>query len=117
MPGMLSTLDLFQGLPQGCLQALEETSELREFRSGQVIFRAGETGQRLFVLEKGQVQTFRTSGAHKLVIAELKPPAIFGEMVLAGRRYITVPLKLPGRRESAFSTAPNWRRYSRSPRS
>ncbi len=81
----LSTHDLFKGLPADCLSALESSSEVREFRSGHVFFRAGEKGQRLFLVETGQVQTFRTSGTRKLVIAELKPPAIFGEMAFVGQ--------------------------------
>jgi hypothetical protein len=39
----------------------------------------------LFLLEKGAVQTFRTSGVKKLIIADLKAPAIFGEMGCVGR--------------------------------
>jgi CRP/FNR family transcriptional regulator len=81
----LSTVELFKGLPADCLHALEQGSEVREFRSGHVFFRTGEKGQRLFLLEKGEVQTFRTSGARKLIIAELKPPAIFGEMAFVGQ--------------------------------
>jgi CRP-like cAMP-binding protein len=81
----LSTVDLFKGLPKCCLQALEQHSEVREYRSGHVFFRTGEPGQRLFLLEKGSVQTFRASGRHKLIIAELKPPAIFGEMAFVGQ--------------------------------
>src|SRR5262245_15283608 len=82
----LSTVDLFKGLPASCLQALGQHSEVREYRAGHVFFRTGETGQRLFLLEKGRVQTFRASGKHKLIIAELKPPAIFGEMAFVGQR-------------------------------
>jgi CRP-like cAMP-binding protein len=81
----LSTADLFKGLPKSCLQALEQHSEVREYRSGHVFFRTGEAGQLLFLLEKGTVQTFRASGKHKLIIAELKPPAIFGEMAFVGQ--------------------------------
>src|SRR6266853_3699766 len=40
----------------------------------------------MFLLEKGAVQTFRTSGAKKLIIAELKPFAVFGEMGCVGQR-------------------------------
>ncbi len=82
----LSTVDLFKGLPASCLRALEQGSEVRDFRPGHVFFRIGETGQLLFLLEKGQVQTFRVSGKHKLIVAELKPPAIFGEMAFVGQR-------------------------------
>ena len=82
----LSAVDLFKGLPVACLRTLEQGSELRDFRKGHVFFRAGESGERLFLLEKGRVQTFRTSGARKLIIAELKPPAVFGEMGCVGQR-------------------------------
>lgn len=81
----LSTVDLFKGLPTSCLLALEEHSEMRDYRSGHVFFRTGEAGERLFLLEKGSVETFRASGKHKLIIAELKAPAIFGEMAFVGQ--------------------------------
>jgi CRP/FNR family transcriptional regulator, cyclic AMP receptor protein len=81
----LSTVELFKGLPTSHLHALEERSEVHDFRAGHVFFRTGETGQRLFLLEKGRVETFRATGANKLVIAELKPPAIFGEMAFVGQ--------------------------------
>jgi CRP/FNR family transcriptional regulator len=57
---------------------------VRDFRAGHTFFRAGQKGEQLFVLESGAVQTFRGAGRRKLIIAELKPPAIFGEMALAG---------------------------------
>lgn len=50
-----------------------------------MFFHPGETGQVLFLLEKGRVQTFRTSGTKKLIIADLKPPAVFGEMGCIGQ--------------------------------
>jgi CRP/FNR family transcriptional regulator, cyclic AMP receptor protein len=81
----LSAVDLFLGLPGTTLQALEESSEVRDVRSGHVFFRTGESGQVLFLLEKGAVQTFRRSGTKKLIVADLKPPAVFGEMACVGR--------------------------------
>lgn len=82
----LSAVDLFRDLPVACLRTLEEGSELRDFRKGHTFFRSGESGERLFLIEKGRVQTFRTSGTRKLIIAELKPPAVFGEMGCVGQR-------------------------------
>ncbi|MBZ5658643.1 MAG: Crp/Fnr family transcriptional regulator [Acidobacteriia bacterium] len=82
----LSAVDLFKDLPVGCLRTLEQGSELRDFRKGHTFFRSGESGERLFLIEKGRVQTFRTSGTRKLIIAELKPPAVFGEMGCVGQR-------------------------------
>jgi CRP/FNR family transcriptional regulator, cyclic AMP receptor protein len=82
----LSGVSLFDGLPPASLEALDESSEVRDFPAGHMFFRTGETGQLLFLLEKGRVQTFRTSGTRKLIIAELKPPGVFGEMAFVGQR-------------------------------
>ncbi|MGA2419729.1 MAG: Crp/Fnr family transcriptional regulator [Candidatus Acidiferrum sp.] len=82
----LSASDLFKGLPPHGLRALEKDSEVAEFHSGHVFFRPGERGERLFFLEAGHVQTYRSSGEKKLIIAELSPPAIFGEMGCVGQR-------------------------------
>lgn len=82
----LSALDLFKDLPPSCLRAIEEASTVQDFRSGHTFFRLGESGEVLFILEKGAVQTFRTSGKRKLIIAELNPPAVFGEMGCIGQR-------------------------------
>src|SRR5689334_5244658 len=81
----LSSVDLFRGLPVACLRALEQGSKIRDFRKGHTFFRSGESGERLFLLEKGKVQTFRIFGSRKLIIAELNPPAVFGEMGCVGQ--------------------------------
>jgi CRP-like cAMP-binding protein len=82
----LSAVELFNGLSDACLQTIEGKSEVRDFKAGHYLFRAGDIGESLFVLEKGAVQTFRASGSKKLIVAELKPPAVFGEMGCIGQR-------------------------------
>lgn len=82
----LSALDLFKGLPVTYLQAMEERSAVQDFPAGHVFFKPGQRGEVLFLLEKGVVQTFRASGPKKLIIAELKAPAVFGEMAYVGER-------------------------------
>ena len=81
----LLTPEVFKGLPPHFLREIEERGKVDHFEKGHVFFRAGQNGQGLFLLEKGAVQTFRTSGEKKLVIADLKAPAIFGEMGCVGR--------------------------------
>ena len=81
----LSAVDLFRGLPESRLRAIAEASEVREVRAGQVVFQSGKIGEALFVLEQGAVQTYRASGAKKLIIAEFKPTAVFGEMGCVGQ--------------------------------
>jgi len=81
----LSSVDLFRDLPTSCLHALKEISTTQELKTKHVFFQPGETGHVLFLLEKGSVQTYRMYGDKKLIIAELKPPAIFGEMGCVGQ--------------------------------
>jgi len=77
--------EVFRGLPPNFLREIEERGKVHDFEKGHVFFKAGQSGQGLFLLEKGAVQTFRTSGVKKLIIADLKAPAIFGEMGCVGR--------------------------------
>ena len=81
----LSSIDLFRDLSAKTRRAIRHGAPLREFSANHVFFRPGETGQVLFILEKGRVQTFRGSGAKKLIIADLRPPAVFGEMGCIGQ--------------------------------
>jgi CRP/FNR family transcriptional regulator len=77
---------LFAGVPEAALRALEKRTEILEVGAGHVFFRPGERGEVLYSLEHGHAQTYRTSGAKKLIIEDLKPPAIFGEMGCVGQR-------------------------------
>ena len=81
----LSALDLFKGLPSTYMQAMEERSAVQNFPAGHVFFKPGQRGEVLFLLEEGEVQTFRESGPKKLIIDELKAPAVFGEMAYVGQ--------------------------------
>ncbi|HYK39479.1 MAG TPA: cyclic nucleotide-binding domain-containing protein, partial [Candidatus Eremiobacteraceae bacterium] len=81
----LFALDLFKELPPSCLESLEKDSRVETVETGHVFFRPGQRGEVLFLLEKGAVRTFRTSGKKKLIIADLSPPAVFGEMGCVGQ--------------------------------
>jgi len=78
-------LEPFEELPEACLRAIQERSTVGDFQSGHIFFRPGQRGEVLFLLEKGRVQTYRMSGSKKLIIAELKAPAVFGEMGCLGQ--------------------------------
>ena len=81
----LFALDLFKELPPSYLESLERDSRVEIVETGHVFFRPGQRGRVLFLLEKGAVQTYRTTGKKKLIIADLVPPAIFGEMGCVGQ--------------------------------
>jgi CRP/FNR family transcriptional regulator len=77
--------EVFKGLPSNFLREVEQHSRVYDFEKGHVFFKTGQSGRGLFLLEQGAVETFRTSGVKKLIIAELQPPAMFGEMGCVGR--------------------------------
>ena len=81
----LSGIDLFQHLPDSCLEALEKDSQIFDCKSGHLFYVAEQTGRTLFILEKGSVRTFRPYGDKRLTIATLRPPAIFGALGCFGR--------------------------------
>lgn len=83
--GSFSAVDLFRGIRPSQLRQIKEKSEVRQYNAGHIFFRPGEKGETLFLLEEGHVQTFRRTGGRKLIIADLKPPAIFGEMACVGQ--------------------------------
>jgi CRP/FNR family transcriptional regulator len=81
----LSRVALFKGISEEFLQKVEDQSEVQEVRSGHYLFRTADIGKALYVLEKGALHTFRSSGTKKLIIAELKAPEVVGEMGCVGQ--------------------------------
>lgn len=58
---------------------------LREFEEASLIFKEGSLGDTAYILKEGRVRiSTRASGA-KVVLAELSPVTIFGEMALLTR--------------------------------
>lgn len=83
---VFSALNLFQGVPASRLQKMQEKSEIREFPAGHVFFELGGVEQKLYLLERGRVQTFRNLEGRKLIISDLVAPEIFGEIGCIGSR-------------------------------
>jgi CRP/FNR family cyclic AMP-dependent transcriptional regulator len=81
----LSAIDLFQGVPDHCLQALHKNSHTFDCNAGHLFFSLGEAGRGLFLLEKGCIRTFRNHGTRKLTGTTLQAPAVFGEMGCFGQ--------------------------------
>lgn len=82
---VLSSRSLFEGVPAPRLRKMERKSEVCEFPAGHIFFELGGIGKKLFLLEKGRVQTFRNIGERKLIISELAAPEIFGEIGCIGQ--------------------------------
>ncbi len=86
MPRGLAGVELLRGIPAETARALEKDSRIDEFPAGHILFRTGEAGKGLYLVETGGVQTYRNFGDKKLIIAELGPGSVFGEMGCVGRR-------------------------------
>jgi len=58
---------------------------LKEFRETSFIFKEGSLGDTAYILKEGRVRISTTANGPKIVLAELSPVTIFGEMALLSR--------------------------------
>ena len=75
----LRSLDIFKDLRDRELGYLVQSLHSRTYREGEVVFVEGDIGRALFILEDGEVELTRGSGAS---LYTLKPGEFFGEMAL-----------------------------------
>ena len=85
-PSGLGTVALLRGVSAKHLKEVEKNSKQENYRQGHIFFRTGEPGKALYILEEGYVRTYRDFGGRKLIISDLKAPAVFGEMGCVGQR-------------------------------
>ena len=79
----LKTSKLFSGLLAAELQQLQQTTEIKSFRSGQEIFREGDIGDGIYLVNDGSVQISALVGPGKRrVLYRVGPGDFFGEMAV-----------------------------------
>ena len=72
---------IFKDLDDDEAEGVGEICEMVEFRVGDYIFREGDVGDRLYIIEKGEVRISRkVPGAGEEAITVLRRGACFGEM-------------------------------------
>lgn len=54
----------------------------KDFPKGTILFREGDLGQEMFIIQKGKVQVRKRVGSTEKVLAELSEGEFFGEMAL-----------------------------------
>jgi CRP-like cAMP-binding protein len=82
----LSNIEIFQDLSEGEMEEMDRSTTMTTCEPGRVFYAPEEMGEVLFLLKKGRVQLYRLSPeGKKLVVAELGPGAIFGEMSIVGQ--------------------------------
>ncbi len=80
---VLKKVALFEGLTQGQLAKVAQIGHSRDVPAGAFLFREGEAGQEMFVIEKGKVRISKTvPGIGEEALAILEPGQYFGEMAV-----------------------------------
>lgn len=83
---LLRSVAIFKDLDTGELARVAEVCREQTFAGGEVIFREGEAGNRLYLIVEGEVRISReVPGSGEEALAILKPGAMFGEMAVFDR--------------------------------
>jgi CRP/FNR family transcriptional regulator, cyclic AMP receptor protein len=78
--------EIFRDLSDGEIHEVAAMSAMSTCPRGRVFFRAGESGEVLFILKAGSVALYRiTEDGRKLVTGTVSAGSIFGEMALLGQ--------------------------------
>lgn len=81
----LRQLPLFKDVDESTLVALWPSFRERRVRRGEVLFRAGEPGEELFLIRAGSVVVSKpVTGRVEQVLTRLGPGEVFGEMCVFG---------------------------------
>jgi CRP/FNR family cyclic AMP-dependent transcriptional regulator len=82
-PETLRTVPLFESLDDDAADTICSLLTMEECDGGAVLFRAGDAGDSMYLIEDGQVQiSMRSSDGEELILAVLGPGDFFGEMAL-----------------------------------
>jgi CRP-like cAMP-binding protein len=86
---VISTIPIFNGLPEDQIAAIKQIAVEKQINKGEIIFSEGEDGKGFFVIAEGRVKIFKVSTEGKEQILHIFGPGqIFGEVpVFAGERF------------------------------
>ena len=74
---------LFENLLPDELEMLSELSQMKDLKSGDIVFHEGDVGNSLYVIVSGEIEVLRKDPEGKLkAIAAMKESEFFGEMSL-----------------------------------
>ena len=79
----LDSSKLFNGLPTAVLDRLRAAARERHFLDGEIIFREGDPGDGMYLVQRGAVQISALVGSdQRQVLTKLPPGEIFGEIAV-----------------------------------
>jgi NTE family protein len=86
LASFLRTVPVLKGLDPDDLAALAGACEMRSYPDRALVLQQGQTSATLFLLKSGTVAVRVNRGGRRETVAELLPPAVFGELsFLTGR--------------------------------
>jgi uncharacterized membrane protein len=77
---LIRHMPLFESLSDDELNALVGRFETKHLEAGTAVFRMGEPGSSMFLIQDGEVEISTGEGAKKIVLASLFPGQFFGEL-------------------------------------
>ena len=75
---VLKSLDLFKDTPENILADLAPLMKERQYEQGTIIFKEGETGDCMYIIQQGSIRIHKGS----TTLAILKDKEVFGELSL-----------------------------------
>jgi CRP-like cAMP-binding protein len=80
-------IKFFPGMSQAQTDALRQACTAKQLTAGDIVFREGDLGDSMWIIETGEVEIIKTVGDTTRVLAKFKEGEIFGEMSFVdGRR-------------------------------
>ena len=85
-PALLADVELFEHLGDEDRLRLAEAIDVRALAPGEILFRAGEPGESLFIVRSGEIELFiRDNAGQKIPLTIACANQIFGELALLDR--------------------------------
>jgi CRP/FNR family cyclic AMP-dependent transcriptional regulator len=81
---LLARVPILAGLSQEEISELAKVAVPRTYRSGEVVFREGDSGDTCFVVRSGAIKITREHAGRTIALAELRSGDMFGELAMFG---------------------------------
>lgn len=93
----IDSVPIFAPLPHQARGMLAQRMEIVRFGDGEEVVRQGDAGESMYILHGGAGEVIvRKSGAEPIKVADLAPPAFFGEMSLLTGEPRTATVRVKG---------------------
>jgi CRP-like cAMP-binding protein len=100
-PAFLRASDLFENQPEEVLKAVLVQGQLQQYGPGEVVFRQGDEGDRLYIVKSGALEVLAspTDAAEPIPVAYLGPGEVLGELALLTGSPRSASARVPERAE------------------